>query len=187
MNSRPRWLLACSRMFILGVIPIPAGAALPPQAGSLHYFVDSLGGSDANPGTSEDLPWRTLAPVRSHAFLAGVFVNFMRGSAWTGGLTIDDSAASDLPIRFTAYGSGGRPLLRNPGGPDSWTRAIDIREDWVILEGVRVEDAHEAGVMISEGSEHVTIQDVEATNVGFGFAILGQHNLVTHNYAHDLR
>ncbi len=150
------------------------------------YYVDSVNGSDSNSGTSEDAAWRTLARVHATNFPPKSTIYFKRGSTWTGGLVIDDSGTENAPIVFTAYGTGDKPIFRNPGSPDNRTSAIKINADWVIVEGVLVRDAHEGGIYISHGSDHNVIRDVEATQVGTGIIIAGQYNLVTRNYVHAL-
>jgi hypothetical protein len=151
-----------------------------------HYYVDSINGSDANLGTSQDKPWQTLTPVHATSFLPGSVVHFRRGSNWTGGLVIDESGEPGNPITFTTYGTGDRPVFTNPGELDSRTRAVKIEASWVVVEGLLVRDAHEAGVFISTGADHNIVRDIEVSNVGIGIAIWGQRNLVTRNYVHDL-
>ena len=150
------------------------------------YYLDSVNGSDTNPGTSEDRPWKSLVPVHSKQFDPGSVVYFKRGSTWTGGLFIDSSGVENNPIRFTAYGEGDRPTFENPGDGSTWASAIFIDADWVILEDILVKNAHDAGVYIANGSDHNIVNDIEATNVGIGVTINGQHNLVTNSYLHDL-
>ena len=154
------------------------------RAAHTNYYVDSVNGSDSNSGTSESSPWRTLAPVHAHDFLPGDTIHLRRGSTWDSGLVIDDSGTEGSPIIFTSYGSGAKPIIRRPGV--NWGRAVQIDADWVVVEGLLVRDAHEAGVLISDGSDHNIVRDSEATSVGIGIAVRGRHNLVTQNYAHDL-
>ena len=151
-----------------------------------HYYVDSISGSDSNVGTSEDKPWRTLAPVHARSFLPGDVVHFRRGSSWTGGLVIDDSGVEGNPITFTTYGTWDRPVIRNPGGTYNRTNAVVIYADWVVVEGLLLQDAHDSGVCIRRGSDNNVVRDIEATNVGMGVEISGQYNLVTLDYPHDL-
>jgi hypothetical protein len=155
------------------------------QCGSC-FFVDSVNGSDSNPGTSEEKPWQTLAPVHATTFSPGSIVYFKRGSAWSGGLVIDDSGTAGRPILFTTYGAGNTPVFSNPGSSDNRTRAVRIKGDYIILEGIMTQDAYEAGVEITEGADYNIVRDVEATQVGIGILIYGQHNLITRNYIHDL-
>ena len=154
------------------------------RAAQANYYVDSISGSDSNSGTSESSAWRTLAPVHAHDFLPGDTIHLRRGSAWDGGLAIDHSGTEGNPITLTSYGSGAKPTIRRPDV--TWGRAVQIDADWVVVEGLLVRDAHEAGVFISDGSDHNIVRDCEATNVGIGVAVHGQHNLVNQNYVHDL-
>ncbi len=150
----------------------------------MRLYHVSPDGDDANPGTI-DSPWRTLSRVMATNFLPGDTVSFRRGGTWSGGLVIDDSGASGNPITFTAYGTGPRPVFTNPGGAGSRC-PIEVRADWVIVEGFLVQGAYSGGVYVSAGSDHNVIRDIEATDVGVGIEIGGQHNLATGNYLHDL-
>ncbi len=150
------------------------------------YYVDSINGSDANLGTTEGLPWRTLTPVHAENFLPGDVVLFKRGSSWMGRLVVGNSGTPSNPITFTTYGIGDRPIIRNPGGPGNLTDAVLIEANWVIVEGLLVRDAQAAGVLIPQGWGHNVVRDIEATNAGLGIYVNGQNNLVTRNYIHDL-
>jgi len=160
--------------------PVPSATL----ASMKNYYV-APDGDDTNPGTI-DRPWRTHARVQAAKLLPGDVVRFQRGGTWSGGLTIDDSGVQGNPITFTSYGDGDRPVFTNPGGAGGYTRVISVNADWVIIEGFFVQDAHEAGVYVSSGSDHNAIRDIEATNTGFGISIRGRFNLVTGNYLHDL-
>jgi hypothetical protein len=162
-----------------------SGSGLGPAVTN-HYYVDSIYGSDANPGISAEAPWRTLAPVHANDFVPGDVVHFKRGSSWTGGLVINDSGVEGNPITFTTYGTANRPVFANPGSPDNWTIAVEIDADWVVVEGFLVQDAYWNGVRISRGSNHNIVRDIEVTNVGIGIGIYGERNLATGNHVHDL-
>jgi len=162
------------------VPPQPTATSLPDG----NYYV-STDGNDNNPGTI-DRPWQTLAAIHSRNFHPGDVIHFKRGGHWTGGLVIDDSGSEGKPITFTTYGSGERPSFSNPGAAWSYTKAVELKGDWIVIEGFLVHDAHEAGVFISQGSDHNVVRDVEATTVGTGITVAGQYNLVSGNYLHDL-
>jgi len=151
-----------------------------------NYYVDSVSGSDANPGTSPSQPWRSLAQLQDTRFAPGSIIHFKRGSVWTGNLLIRDSGQPNNPIVFTTYGSGERPVLRNPGDTNHRTKGVLIDADWVVVEGLLIRDVFHAGIHVLRDSEHNVIRDVEVTQAGFGILIEGQHNLVTHNNIHDL-
>jgi len=157
----------------------------PLLAAGTNYYVDSVNGSDGNSGTSTNSPWKTLTKVQSRHYLPGDTINFKRGSYWTGVLQISDSGAQGNPITFRDYGTGARPTISNPGG--TWAREIQVFGSWVIVQGFLVKDGGDAGVEIVSGANHNIIQDIEATNTGFGVSIYGQFNLITKNNAHDLQ
>lgn len=145
------------------------------------YYVDSVNGSDSNPGTSEARPWKTLSPVHAYFFQPGDTIYFKRGSRWTGGLVINDSGEEGRPITFKAYGEGDRPIFENPGG-----HVITIDADWIVLEDVLVRNGRYGGVLIKDNSEHNIVRNIEVTNVSTGIWVSGPNNLITHNYIHDL-
>lgn len=185
IKNRGRWFGSGFLLLVLALLSYVLSRPVSRTAATTGttYYVDSVDGSDSNPGTSEDQPWRTLAPVHAHDFLPGDAVHFKCGSEWTGGLVIDDSGVEGNPIIFTAYGIGDRPVIQNPG---DMTDGISIDADWVIVEGLLVRDVHHRGVVILRGSDYNTVRDMELTDVGAGVGIGGQHNLVTQNYIHDL-
>jgi hypothetical protein len=150
------------------------------------YYVDSVNGSDTNSGTTPSNPWKTLSPVNAKKFSPGSVISFKRGSSWTGSLVINESGAPGNPITFTAYDTGDRPILRNPGDSNNLTRAVIINANWVIVEGLLVRDTYDAGIKILAGAEHNIVRDNEITNTGLGIQINGQYSLFTHNYVHDL-
>ncbi len=166
----------------------PTATAIPPTPTPIpvtgtNYYVDSVGGSDSNSGTAMSSPWKTLTNVNSRTFSPGDAVNFKRGSFWSGGLMIRSSGVQGKPITYRDYGTGTAPIFENPG---QYNQAIRVYGSWVVVQGLLVRNAGEAGVRIESGANHNIVQDVEATNDGIGIEIYGQYNLVTHNYAHDL-
>ena len=78
-------------------------------------YVDVTGGDDANPGTSAEGAWRTLARVGRETWEPGSQVLLKRGGVWDEGLRLRGSAPSDRPIVLSAYGEGPRPRI-NGGG-----------------------------------------------------------------------
>jgi hypothetical protein len=156
----------------------------PMAASAAVYYVDSAKGLDKNTGTSASAPWNTLARVNSSSFVPGDSVCFLRGSVWIGQLLIKDSGTSSLPVVFTAYGKGPKPVIKNPGV--NRAIAISVMADWVVVENFMVTDSHESGIDIIKGAEHNQVCNNEVTTSGIGIAVHGDHNLITRNYAHDL-
>jgi hypothetical protein len=145
------------------------------------YFVSSKGNDDS-PGTATSSPWKTLSKVNSTLFFPGDVVRFDCGSTWTGNLLIQNSGTQGNPIRFTSYGVGEKPVIRNTG---IWSHSIDIRANYVIVENFLMKESHEAGVYILDNYSHNVVQDCEFANTGAGVVVRGSYNLVTRNYFHE--
>ncbi len=155
----------------------------PPSSAAAHYYVDSQRGHDDNPGTSPDRPWQSLSRLSQQALRPGDVVGLAGDSVWDGGLVISQSGEPGRPLIFQAYGTGDAPTVRNPG---AHTGALVIEGSWVVVRGLRVRDAHEYGIEIARGASHNVVENCEATAVGMGFAVFGDHNLIQGCYAHDL-
>ncbi|MEO6096605.1 MAG: right-handed parallel beta-helix repeat-containing protein [Fibrobacteria bacterium] len=165
MNSRI-WL-----MWIAVCMAGPAGAA--------EYFVDSKTGADDNTGQSAATAWKSLAPVKSHAFAPGDIVNFMPGSQFTEALTLDDNGTQEAPITFRISGTGEKPLFTG--------QSIRISGDWNIVDGLMVKGTLREGVAISSTANHNVVRNCEMTECGSGLSVQGSDNLITKNYIHDLK
>jgi len=166
----------------------PTSVLLPliVRACNTCYYVDSIAGSDNNSGTSVDKPWRSLARVNATHFPPGSRILFKRGSSWNGELFIDTPGVSGNPVTFAPYGVGNAPIFSHSVSGTNWVTAIFIEADWVVVEGFKVSNVHNAGVYIAEGADHNIVRDLEITNVGEGIPVHGQYNLITRNYIHDL-
>jgi len=67
------------------------------------YYVDSVGGSDANNGTTPQTSWKSVAKVNGTTLAAGDTVLFKRGSVWTESLAPTASGTAGSPISFDAW------------------------------------------------------------------------------------
>jgi hypothetical protein len=162
-------------------------AAISLPSGDHVFYVDSIKGDDANPGTAPDKAWKTLSPVHSRTFHPGDVIHFKRGSSWSGlhsVLEIDDSGVEGNPIIFTTYGTGEMPVF---SATDRWGQAVVIRGSWIIVDGFKVTNTNEVGFLIGESAHHNVIKNSEVDNSGSGILIFGQNNLITLNYIHDLK
>lgn len=160
--------------------------ALVGTAYGANYYVDNAAGSDSNSGTSTSVPWKSLSKVNNATFQAGDIVHFKRGSVWTGTtLVVDSSGSSGNPVTYQAYGTGNRPEIAAPSG--NWQVSINVTGDWNVIKDFLLRDGHQAGIQLSVGADHNTVQEMEVRNAGFGVFVQGQHNLITKNYVHDTK
>lgn len=150
------------------------------------FYVDNENGSDNNSGRSTDQAWKSLEHVNSTQFPPGSTIYFKRDSSWTGELSITSSGTMAQPIVFTAYGLGDDPTISNPGDEVNWSASIKLSADWVIIQHFRINNTHDEGILITDGSDYDTIQDSEITGSGKGISIHGQFAKITGNYIHDL-
>lgn len=148
-----------------------------------NYYVNSIAGSDSNPGTSVKKPWKSFYSVHAMDFKPGDIINFARGSSWIDELIIKDSGTKEKPIFFRTYGKGYKPEISNPS-PANYV--VEIKGSWIILDGFKIKDSRNAAVRINSGANHNIVQNCEITNAGMGIGAYGSYNLFTRNYVHDL-
>lgn len=88
------------------------------------YYI-SAAGSDANNGTSEITPWKTIAKVSNTAFAPGDVILFKSNETFIGQLTISSIGTAGLPIIYGKYGTGALPYLAAQGTFPSTVYALN--------------------------------------------------------------
>ena len=90
------------------------------------YYINNLpnaGGSNENPGTSEQKPWLDFTPVNGLKLKPGDRILLARGAMWNQQLTINDSGTAQDWCELGAYGAGPRPkIIRNGSALDRCVR-----------------------------------------------------------------
>lgn len=111
----PRVLALGAALALLGV----GFAAVPAQAASMTYYVNSSTSScsDTGGGTTQAAPWCSLTRA-SGAYQPGDSLLLARGSSYVGQqLVLTGQGTSALPITLGAYGSGtSKPVISNRVG-----------------------------------------------------------------------
>ncbi len=79
---------------------------------AVTYYVDSLNGSNANPGTSVEAPWRDFTNVNGKVLGPGERLLIKRGSVICQELRIGAKGTPEQWAEIGAYGEGARPILR---------------------------------------------------------------------------
>jgi ubiquitin C-terminal hydrolase len=97
-----------------------ATISLNPPTGTFTYYVDSVNGSDSNPGTLAE-PWQTIANVNATVLSPGQSVGFKAGGVWRESLLPGESGTAAAPITFGAYGSGANPIMNGSDLVSGWT------------------------------------------------------------------
>jgi hypothetical protein len=106
-------------MMVVGLVLVAAAVAalffqIPKEtkAAGTTYYVSSSSGNDANNGTSQSTPWRTMAEVSNTTFQPGDTILLKRGDVWLADpLVVSSSGTATNPITYGAYGTGNKPVL----------------------------------------------------------------------------
>ncbi|MGU3360048.1 hypothetical protein ACLBWX_06935 [Methylobacterium sp. M6A4_1b] len=158
------------------------------------YYVDasSSSASDQNGGRSTATPFASLDAVNKLKLQAGDTVAFKAGTTYsaaasgTGALNIAASGTEAAPITFTTYGLGAAAVINN--NASGYSDGINIANSkYIVVEGLNISAAGQAGINVMKTSSFVTIRNIEASNVGEGVMLNGTNNLVTRSYFHDLK
>lgn len=147
---------------MLGVLALPVsiGPSLAPalaQTATVTYYVDDVGGNDANPGISPASPWRTLARAQAASLPPGGALLLRRGGIWDGKLTLASSGQPWAPIVVGSYGVGPLPRLTTGG-------CLDLLGSYITVETIHVDGCRWGGVSIS-GSHNIVRNSVATGNV----------------------
>ncbi|WP_200929984.1 right-handed parallel beta-helix repeat-containing protein, partial [Methylobacterium sp. Leaf104] len=134
----------------------------------------------------------SLEAVNKLKLQAGDTVAFKAGTAYTasaagtGALNITASGTEKAPITFTTYGTGPAATIANSAA--GYSDAINVANaKYVVIDGLTITGAAQAGVNVTKSASHITIRNVEASQVGEGVMLNGTDNLVTRSYFHDLK
>jgi hypothetical protein len=87
-----------------------------------NYYI-SAAGNDANNGTSQATPWKTISKLNSSwtPINAGDSILFRRGDTFIGPLIVGKSGTSTAKFNFGAYGTGAKPIITGFSTVSSWT------------------------------------------------------------------
>lgn len=194
-KKRPKWLRVASQPENWKEPKSKKPAEEAAKSGM--FYVNSVHGSDSNPGTKA-LPWKTLKPVNDHSFAPGDAVYFARRSSFSGGLLISSTGTAAKPITFTSYGRGPAPRFTNPDFSILNGNAIQIRGSYIVIDDLYFHDCATAppgtsrrsqivgAVFITPEAHHNIVKNCEITMSPMCIHIYGQYNLITHNYIHDV-
>jgi len=98
----------------------------PNKGESANYYFSSATGIDSRTSTEARnmlTPWKTLTKL--NAFMSslqpGDSVLFKRGEVFYGSFTVTKSGTASLPITFSAYGSGVKPVISGLTNLSTWT------------------------------------------------------------------
>ena len=102
------------------------GVCLCNYVNATNYYFSSVSGDDSRTtvqATNPTTPWRTLNKLNSFmsSLKYGDSVLFKRGEKFDGAVVISNSGSLALPIVFSAYGSGVKPVINGFTTLSKWT------------------------------------------------------------------
>jgi hypothetical protein len=170
-----------------------------------EYYIDSRAGNDQNDGLSPLRPWKSLDRINSAVLQAGDVFRFMRGSSFSGQLTITASGTAESNIRLTDYGNphDNAPKFTNPNfAQNNFGNCIRVRGSYVCIENLLFEhtstfvdgDYHSDGgwiewemgaVYLDKGAEHCILRNNEMYDCVAAIRSYGKYALIQGNYIHD--
>lgn len=80
------------------------------------YYIDNMGGNDANNGLSPATAWKTITKVSATTFYPGDSVLFKSDGQWSGTLRPQGEGAPGRPILVSSYGSTATKPIFNGNG-----------------------------------------------------------------------
>jgi len=152
-----------------------------------YYYVDSIGGSDYNPGTFE-LPWRTVGKANKmkSSYRPGTCVFFKRGSTWTDQdlYIMGISGTEQAPMTFGAYGlDDSRPLLSG--------KSVCVRSAWhIIIRDLKIDHGSigVSSLSLADATGYIQIINNELSNSGSNSIKINQfvhHTAIVDNIVYD--
>ena len=122
-------------------IPAPAPSPAPAPTGTT-YYLDAVGGSDTNSGTSAQSAWKTLSKATAATLSPGDTLLLNRGQSWTGTLTMAESGSAAAPVTVAAYGTGSAPSISGA------STCITLSGSYIRLADLQIGGCSWAGVEI---------------------------------------
>lgn len=147
-----------ARQWVAGLV-CAASLSLSPAAAADSYV--SPAGDDGNPGT-EGRPWRTIQRA-ADALSVGGAVHLGPGT-YNERVVLSNSGQEGTPLVFVGA-PGHTSVLSGAGLPRSWGLLEMHGRSHVVIDGLKVVDASQVGILIHE-SGHVSVRNCHTAGTG---------------------
>ena len=155
---------AALAVVLLVVLVVASVSAVNRPTPPTRYYISALG-SDTNPGTSPESPWRSLMKINETSFNPGDSISFRKGDEWAGSVVLDDSGTADSAIRLNGYGSGNLPTVTSGEAGDCFR----LEGSYLEVDGLRATNCGYAGFNVY--GDHVVLKNSEASNNAAGIKV----------------
>ena len=119
INSLTLLAFTYTSNYVTDVIPMNC-TFVDVQPGIYSNYYVSKAGNDNNSGLSPELAWKTIAKINLTTLAPGSTVYFKRGDEWRERLIVNQSGTASLPITYTAYGTGVKPIINGADVITGW-------------------------------------------------------------------
>ena len=155
------------------------------------FFVDAPS-FEAPDGRADGLnatsPLPGLDKVSSLSLAAGDIVALRAGAVFhlepgKAPFVVSVKGSAAAPVTFTRYGAGPNPLIKAGGEV-----GVDLVDSgFVRIACINVEGGARAAVRLDARSHHASFENMDVSEAGFGFEVLGASSRFLHNNVHDLK
>ena len=179
MVSRRRLLLLSLTLLVTAATGVAARGYASAAVTGVTYYLDATAGNDANAGTSEAAPWKSLGKLTVTTFHAGDQILLKAGQVWTGYVWPKGSGEAGSPIVLSSYGTGARPRINGAGAVGS-TVKLHNQQYWEI-RNIEVTNAAPA-----TGTAGANLKDLRGIHVDGDNGTTLNHLYVDGVYVHDV-
>lgn len=123
------------------------------------YYVDSVGGSDANLGQSAEQAYKTIAALSQISLKPGDTVLLARDSVFAETLTLTKSGKEGAPITIGAYGTGEAPTFSGNIG------ILGTKTAYIVVKDIAFNETTGAAIY-GNNVKNWTIDNVSFTDTG---------------------
>lgn len=130
-----------------------------------YYYIDSVGGDDANSGTDIDSPVKTLSGLKNLDIKAGTHFLFKNGGEYECAATLTSSGTKENPIVISSYGEGEKAILKTNEKTEVF-RLFDC--SYITISNLHIKAPNGGGIWIdtlNQTSEGIVIDNVYFTDM----------------------
>lgn len=147
------------------------------------YYISYSRGSDSNPGTSPDAPWKTLDRINRGTFEPGDRILLKSGDTWNSVTVINSkfTGTAEKPIVISSYGDGAKPRLTAPTAPAGSSILTINNSDHLVVENLEVSNGTGYGLVmgINDGGTHgdIVMRNIHTADMPYvGIWFNAEHN-----------
>jgi hypothetical protein len=137
------------------------------NANSKTYYVDNMGGNDANSGISTTRAWKSFAKVVSQTFNTGDIVSFKCGDRFP--VTESMTRTGKDEVTFNSYGTGSRPIIDAGGTCIPFDFVTITGANHITFNGLKIVNGNSSNI----SCWNCTFFTIESCNIDSAYDVPG--------------